>query len=146
MAVVGVLLVSALMLLFFLSRNSNYFWTKKIIITRKHLAALILRFLLQLKVILCTFLRKEELQLKKNKLISCIFSITKKVKKFYKITTKNNKSNLFKTLLDYNLMYYYRVANYKCNRLEILPSLGFFDSSRLRREELLDPHPISPEQ
>ena len=69
-------------------------------------AALILWFLLQLKVSL----------------------VTQKVS--YKITTKNNKSRLVKTLRDYNVMFYYRVANYKSNRKETLPSPGFFDTSQ----------------
>ena len=78
--------------------------------------------------ILCTFLKKKELQLKKNKLILCISLVTQKVS--YKITTKNNKSRLVKTLRDHNVMFYYRVANYKSNRKETLPSPGFFDTSQ----------------
>ena len=35
---------------------------------------------------------------------------------------KIKKSRLVKTLLDYNVMLYYRVANYNCNRWETLPS------------------------
>ena len=71
--VAGILLVSALML-FFSSKNSSFFWTtKKKTVTLKHLVALILWFLLQLKLILCIFLKKKELQEKKNKLISYFF-------------------------------------------------------------------------
>ena len=54
-------------------------------ITLKHLAAVILWFLLQLKVVLYTFLKKE-------------------LKHYETIT-----------------MYYYRVADYKCNKWETLP-------------------------
>ena len=34
---------------------------------------------------------------------------------------KSKKSSLVKTLLDYNIMFYYKVANYKCNRSETVP-------------------------
>lgn len=50
-----------------LSKSNNYFWKKKKVLTLKHLAAVILWFLLQLEVILCTFLKKQELELKNNK-------------------------------------------------------------------------------
>ena len=49
--VVGVLLVSALMLYFFLKKIVAVFGRKIIKITLKHLAAIILWFLLQLKII-----------------------------------------------------------------------------------------------
>lgn len=85
--------------------------------TLKHLAATTLQFLLQLKLIFCTFLKKE-FQLKKNKLISrCFFQEHKKI---IKITSKNKTFNLFKTPLDYYAIFYYRVVNYKCNRWETL--------------------------
>ena len=53
--IVDVLLVSVLI---FFDKNSSYFREKKKIITLKPLAAVILWFLLQLKVILRTFLQK----------------------------------------------------------------------------------------
>ena len=58
-----------------------------------HLEALILWFLLQLKVILCTFFEKKKLQLKKNELISSFFSNTKNQKN---VTSKNKKPNFLK--------------------------------------------------
>ena len=62
------------------------------------------------------FSEKKELNLKTNKSISCIFAIAQKVIKVLQNHNKN-KSGLVKALLDYNILYY-RVANYKCNRLE----------------------------
>ena len=53
---------------------------------------------------------------------------------------------LVKILLDYDIMFYYRVANFKCNSRETLLSPCFFNTSQLRRVELLDLHPKSPEQ
>ena len=63
------------------------FGRKKNIVTLKHVAAPILWFLLQLKVIPCTFLKKNELQIKKNKLILCFFNNTK----IHKMLQNHNK-------------------------------------------------------
>ena len=53
-------------------------------------------------------------------------------------------------LVDYNIMFYYKVTNYKCNRWETLPlpSPDFFDNPRGGGcwEGLLDSHIISPKQ
>ena len=112
--VVDVLLFSALMLLFFfrqkivavLGQNKNNKASSScdsVVPTVPYVYSLY-------------FSEKKELSLKTNKSMSCIFAIAQKVIKVLQNHNKN-KSGLVKALLDYNILYY-RVANYKCNRLE----------------------------
>ena len=64
------------------------------------------------------------------------------------VHNENKKSSSVKTLLGYNVMLYYRVANCKCDRWETLPlpylAWAFWTlHSRVLGGSLLDPLPIS---
>ena len=90
-----------LKMLLFCQKNSSHFWTKN------DLAAVIMWFLLELKITFCTFFLKK-LQLKKQFHSMFSFPATQKVIKVLPNNNKKKITNLVQTLLDHNIMFYYR--------------------------------------